>query len=124
MRDKIIAVIFEVTPKDGQKGSYLDIVPTLRLVVDKVKGFISVERVQYLTTQMAAHRYVQSKSHAKIFANYHTRICKLLRDYDIFAKGWTRSLQSLFLRLTFTNPAIFLRLYQPVTHPLRGALLP
>ena len=51
MRDKIIAVIFEVTPKDGQKGNYLYIVATLRLVVGKVEGFISVERIQYLTTQ-------------------------------------------------------------------------
>ena len=47
----MIAVIFEVTPKDGQKGNYLDIAATMRPIVDKVEGFISVERLQNLTTQ-------------------------------------------------------------------------
>ena len=45
----MIAVIFGVTPKDGQKGNYLDIAATMRPMVEKVEGFISVERFQSLT---------------------------------------------------------------------------
>ena len=45
----MIAVIFEVTPKDGQKGHYLDIAATMRPMVEQVEGFISVERFQSLT---------------------------------------------------------------------------
>ena len=40
----MITVIFGVTPKDGQKGNYLDIAATIRPMVEKVEGFISVER--------------------------------------------------------------------------------
>lgn len=48
--DKMIVVIFEVTSKDGQKGNYLDIAATMRPMVEKVEGFISVERFQSLTS--------------------------------------------------------------------------
>ncbi|NDH26926.1 MAG: antibiotic biosynthesis monooxygenase, partial [Rhodobacteraceae bacterium] len=34
----MIAVIFEVTPKDGQKGHYLDIAATMRPMVEQVDG--------------------------------------------------------------------------------------
>ena len=45
----MIAVIFEVTPKDGQKTHYLDIAATMHPMVEQGKGFISVERFQSLT---------------------------------------------------------------------------
>ena len=48
--DKMIAVIFEVISKDGQKGNYLDIAATMRPMVEKVEGFISAERFQSLTS--------------------------------------------------------------------------
>ena len=100
----MIAVIFEVTPKDGQKSHYLDIAATMRPIVEQAEGFISVERFQSLTNpekllsisffedeatidrwrNTAAHRSVQSKSRAEIFADYHLRICHVIRDYGMF----------------------------------------
>ena len=46
----MIAVIFEVTPKDGQTDAYLDLAAEMRPLAESVDGFISVERFQSLTT--------------------------------------------------------------------------
>ncbi len=46
----MIAVIFEVEPAEGETQTYLDIAADLRPLLDKVDGFISVERFQSLTT--------------------------------------------------------------------------
>ena len=40
----MIAVIFEVEPKEGKLEPYLEIAADLRPVLDGVDGFISVER--------------------------------------------------------------------------------
>ena len=40
----MIAVIFEVEPKPGQLDAYLDLAATLRPELEKIDGFISVER--------------------------------------------------------------------------------
>ena len=45
----MIAVIFEVHPADGQKQEYLDIAANLKSHLEKVDGFVSVERFQSLT---------------------------------------------------------------------------
>jgi heme-degrading monooxygenase HmoA len=45
----MIAVIFEVWPADGRKESYLDYAARLRPQLEKIDGFISVERFQSLT---------------------------------------------------------------------------
>ena len=45
----MIAVIFEVWPTDGRKDDYLGIAASLRAELDKIDGFISIERFQSLT---------------------------------------------------------------------------
>ena len=45
----MIAVIFEVWPAQGSKDHYLDIAASLRPQLEKMDGFISVERFQSLT---------------------------------------------------------------------------
>ncbi len=45
----MIAVIFEVWPASGRKDDYLAIAATLRAELEKIDGFISVERFQSLT---------------------------------------------------------------------------
>ena len=45
----MIAVIFEVWPASGRKDDYLAIAATLRAELEKMDGFISVERFQSLT---------------------------------------------------------------------------
>ena len=100
----MIAVIFEVTPAEGQKDAYLDIAAAMRPMVDEVEGFISVERFQSLTNpdkllslsffedeeavarwrHLAAHRSAQSTGRSGIFTDYHLRIAHVIRDYGMF----------------------------------------
>src|SRR3546814_14922719 len=44
-------VIFEVRPKPGRKGDYLDIAAALRPELAQIAGFISIERFARLTDQ-------------------------------------------------------------------------
>jgi len=42
----MIAVIFEVWPKADRKKDYLDIAAQLRPLLEKIDGFISIERFE------------------------------------------------------------------------------
>src|SRR3546814_16394857 len=46
-------VIFEVRPKPGRKGDYLDIAAALRPELEQIDGFISIERFASLTRSEA-----------------------------------------------------------------------
>ena len=46
----MIAVIFEVTPREGRYDDYLEIAGDLKPVLETMDGFISIERFQSLTT--------------------------------------------------------------------------
>ena len=76
----MIAIIFEVTPNEGMADDYLKIAGEMRGFVERIDGFISVERFQSLTNpdkllsisffesepaveewrQLAAHRSAQN----------------------------------------------------------------
>lgn len=45
----MIAVIFEVEPRDGQRENYLNLAADLRPLLETIDGFISVERFESLT---------------------------------------------------------------------------
>ena len=47
----MIAVIFEVWPADGHRQTYLDIAASLRPELEKIDGFLSIERFQSLTDE-------------------------------------------------------------------------
>ena len=99
----MIAVIFEVWPADGRKQAYLDIAASLRPELERIDGFLSIERFQSLTDEtkllslsfwrdeaaVAAwrntmeHRRTQAKGRAQIFADYHLRIANVVRDYGM-----------------------------------------
>ena len=99
----MIAVIFEVTPAEGRKDAYLDIAARIRPELEKVEGFISVERFQSLTTpgkllsvsffedeeavkrwrQLAEHRAAQAAGRDGLFAGYRIRVAHVLRDYGM-----------------------------------------
>ncbi|MEP3274838.1 MAG: antibiotic biosynthesis monooxygenase [Stappiaceae bacterium] len=99
----MIAVIFEVEPRDGQKSHYLETAAHLRPLLEQIDGFISVERFQSLTNEgkilslsffrdetaiaawrnLPAHRSAQSAGRAEIFANYRLRIAHVMRDYGL-----------------------------------------
>ena len=42
----MIAVIFEVWPKPDKKQNYLDIAAALRPILERIDGFISIERFE------------------------------------------------------------------------------
>ncbi|MEX1037184.1 MAG: antibiotic biosynthesis monooxygenase [Sneathiella sp.] len=99
----MIAVIFEVYPHPEHKQQYLDIAASLRPVLEKIDGFISVERFQSLTDEtkilsisffrdeaaveqwrnISAHRNAQAKGRASIFKDYRIRIASVMRDYGL-----------------------------------------
>jgi heme-degrading monooxygenase HmoA len=97
----MFAVIFEVQPKPGRKQDYLDIATALRADLEKIDGFISVERFQSLTTEEKIlslsfwrdgdavrrwreherHRRAQTKGRVDIFADYRLTVAEVARQY-------------------------------------------
>jgi heme-degrading monooxygenase HmoA len=103
----MIAVIFEVWPASGRKDDYLAIAASLRTELERIDGFISVERFQSLTDpgkllslsfwrDEAAvtvwrnemhHRESQATGRAGVFADYRLRIASVVRDYGMAERG-------------------------------------
>ena len=99
----MIAVIFEVEPAEGRFDEYLDHAARLRPALEKMPGFISVERFRSLTNPQkllslsfweseeavagwrchAGHRASQSAGRDGIFAGYRLRVAAVLRDYGL-----------------------------------------
>ena len=99
----MIAVIFEVWPADGRKQTYLDIAAELRLELERIDGFLSIERFQSLSdetkilslsfwrdeTAVAAwrntehHRSAQKAGRDGVFRDYRLRVAGVLRDYGM-----------------------------------------
>ena len=99
----MIAVIFEVKPKPGRKDDYLHLAGQLRPLLEKIEGFISVERFESLTEpgkflslsffrdeaavaawrDVGEHRSAQAKGRADIFSDYRIRIAGVVRDYGM-----------------------------------------
>jgi heme-degrading monooxygenase HmoA len=99
----MIAVIFEVWPRDGYRQAYLDIAAQLRPLLEEVDGFISIERFESLTApgkilslsfwrdekavaawrQFEQHRAAQSYGREKAFKDYRLRIAGVIRDYGL-----------------------------------------
>lgn len=99
----MIAVIFEVEPADGRRDAYLGIAADLRPLLDRIDGFISIERFQSLNDESRIlslsfwrdeeavkawrnteeHRQAQRAGRGGIFAGYRLRIAHVLRDYGM-----------------------------------------
>jgi heme-degrading monooxygenase HmoA len=99
----MIAVIFEVWPKSDKKKKYLDLAAALRPILERIDGFISIERFESLTEpgkilslsffrdeaavaawrKTAEHRRAQTAGRSEIFANYRLRVASVIRDYDM-----------------------------------------
>ena len=99
----MLAVIFEVTPAPGRKEEYLDLAAQLRPELEKIDGFISVERFASLTNEnkilslsfwrdeeavrrwrnLAGHREAQTRGRSGVFADYRLRIASVVRDYGM-----------------------------------------
>ena len=101
----MIAVNFEVEPHDGRTRDYVDLAAGPRPDLEKIDGFISVERFESTSTpgrvvslsfwrdeavvtawrEPQNHRLVQRRGKAEVFAGYRIRVAEVLRDYDFHA---------------------------------------
>ena len=97
----MIAVIFEVWPKEGHRDAYLDIAHGLRPELEKIDGFLSIERFSSMYEEgkllslsfwrddaavkawreQIDHRVAQAKGRGELFADYRLRVANVLRDY-------------------------------------------
>ena len=99
----MIAVIFEAFPKEGKWEEYLDIAASLRPELNKIEGFVSIERFQSMTNKdkvlslsfwkdeesvaqwrnVELHRQAQANGRSNIFKDYRLRVAHVLRDYGM-----------------------------------------
>ena len=99
----MIAVIFEVEPKPGKAQDYFALATELRSELEKIDGFISVERFKSLTTEgkyvsvsfwrdeesvrrwrgHADHQRAQDRGKKEIFADFRIRVADVIRDYTL-----------------------------------------
>ena len=97
------AVIFEVEPAPGRRQDYLDIAARLRPELERIDGFISVERFESLSQpgkilslsfwrdeasvarwrQHEEHRAAQRAGRGGIFRGYRLRVAQIMRDYGM-----------------------------------------
>jgi heme-degrading monooxygenase HmoA len=100
----MIAVIFEVVPNEGRKENYFELAAQLKPELEKIKGFISIERYQGVQQpekilslsfwesedsiaqwrNYEMHRLAQAKGRETIFKDYRLRIATVNRDYGMF----------------------------------------
>ena len=99
----MIAVLFEAWPAPGEEARYLDLAGALRPELDRIDGFVSIERFASLAERgkllslsfwrdeaavarwrnTAAHRETQSAGRAGVFSDYRLRIAEVVRDYGL-----------------------------------------
>ncbi len=99
----MIAVIFEVEMKAGREPDYFDLAAKLRTELDKIDGFISVERFKSLINEgkyvslsfwrdeealirwreHAEHQLAQRRGKDDIFADFRIRVANVIRDYTL-----------------------------------------
>ena len=99
----MIAVIFEVWPADGHKQTYLDIAASLKPELERIDGFLSIERFQSLTDEgkllslsfwrdeaavkawrtLEHHRQAQQAGRSGVFRDYRLRVAEVARDYGL-----------------------------------------
>src|SRR3954468_4447514 len=99
----MMAVIFEVWPADGRKQTYLDIAASLRPELERIGGFISIERFQSLVDDtkilslsfwrdgaagqawrnVEPHRQAQKAGREGVFRDYRLRVACVLRNYGL-----------------------------------------
>ena len=101
------AVIFEVEPEAGREQDYLDIAARLRPELEKIDGFISIERFRSLSQegkilslsfwrdeeaiarwrQQEQHQAAQRAGRDRIFRDYRIRVAAVVRDYGMYERA-------------------------------------
>ena len=101
------AVIFEVEPEPDRLQDYLDIAARLRPELEKMDGFISIERFKSLSQggkilslsfwrdeeaiaswrQQEQHHAAQRAGRDRIFRDYRIRVATVARDYGMYDRA-------------------------------------
>lgn len=99
----MIAVIFEVEMKPGKGDAYFDLAARLKTELEKIDGFITVERFESLVNEgkyvslsfwrdeeavvrwreHAEHRLAQARGKNEIFSDFRIRVAEVIRDYTL-----------------------------------------
>src|ERR1700752_2170490 len=99
----MIAIIFEVWPAEGHKGDYLELAARLKIELERMDGFISIERFQSLADpdkllslsfwrdeaavagwrRHEGHRAAQAAGRGGVFRDYRLRVAGVIRDYGM-----------------------------------------
>ena len=99
----MFVVIFEVRFNPNSQARYLEIAQSLREEVEKIEGFISIERFSSLTNEgkllsvsyweseaaieqwreQSNHRTAQQEGRQSLFSDYRIRVATVVRDYGI-----------------------------------------
>jgi heme-degrading monooxygenase HmoA len=102
----MIAVIFEAFAAEGKTDEYLDLAAGPRPKLEKVDGFISIERFSSVVNEgkvlslsfwrderaieswrnLEAHRRAQAKGRGGMFTDYRLRVAHVARDYGMFER--------------------------------------
>jgi heme-degrading monooxygenase HmoA len=100
------AVIFEVEPEPDHLQDYLDIAARLRPELEKIDGFISIERFKSLSQdgkilslsfwrdeeaivcwrRQEQHHAAQRTGRDRIFRDYRIRVAAVVRDYGMYER--------------------------------------
>jgi heme-degrading monooxygenase HmoA len=100
-------VIFEVEPEAGRVQDYLDIAARLRRELEKIDGFISIERFKSLSQegkilslsfwrdeeaiarwrQQEQPQAAQRAGRDEIFRDYRIRVAAVMRDYGMYERA-------------------------------------
>ena len=99
----MIAVIFQLEANEGRAQDYFDLAAALRGEVDKIDGFLSIERFESLTTpgkylslsfwrdeaavaawrEQGDHQLAQIRGKAEIFKDFRISVAEVNRDYTL-----------------------------------------
>jgi heme-degrading monooxygenase HmoA len=103
----MIAVLFEAQPRPDRRQEYLDLAAELRPLLERIDGFVSIERFESLSTPgkvlslsvwrdetalaewrgLAEHRAAQARGRSAIFEDYRLRVAAVVRDYGMTARA-------------------------------------
>src|SRR3546814_8986988 len=106
----MIAVIFELEPREGQAARYFDIAASLAPLLEEIDGFISIERFESVVQPgkfvslsfwrdeaaveawrtLEDHRTAQAAGRGEIFADYRLRVASVIRHYGLKDRKSTR----------------------------------
>jgi heme-degrading monooxygenase HmoA len=99
----MIVVVFQVSMREGRAPDYFDLAAELRPELERIDGFISVERFQSLAEPgkyvslsfwrdaaavnawraHARHRAAQALGRQEIFADFRISVAEVVRDYTL-----------------------------------------